>query len=404
MWRATTRIASSGSSRVGIAILLSVLTSQPGAMARQALKTGVGKAGLEHQAQLAAGGFQTVDEALTPCVASWPFPFHRERRRETPWIGRFVVETMAPGAWSLVVKSLDGDRPPWRAPLTAVQAPGAAPLSTDLFPVGNVAISLEVAAPSSGPCPIVVLKQELQVLRPAEQRGQVGGTDDRWAENDPRLAAHPNSAAIKSWARAVVRMDVVTPTGLMVPCTGYFITPNLLMTAAHCVSTDAGAAQTVVHLGAQRLSGAPIRLVMAQGADGDLDFSLLWIDGVTPPATLALKDATGTSLSVWQAGQPLKLVSIFECSASTFATHDIVHTCDTIGGSSGSPVQDLASGAVIGLHVVGCTSSNATASCRNGAKRAGSIRDRIRFFANELKMADPPAAAQLVSAGLLPQN
>jgi hypothetical protein len=267
-----------------------------------------------------------------------------------------------------------------------------------------VAITLEIATPAPGPCPVVVLKQELQVSTPAEQRGQVGNSDDRWAEDDSRLQMFPNSSMVRTWAGAVVRMDVVTPTGSIVPCTGYFITANVLMTAAHCVSTDAGAALAVVHMGAQRLTGPQVRLVMAQGANGDLDFSLLFVEGVTALATLPLREMTVTPLAVWQAGQSRKMVSIVECAATSFAGNDIIHTCDTIGGSSGSPVQDLATGDVVGLHVDGCTTSNATPSCRNGAKRAGRIRDRLTFFAADIKAVDPAAAAQLVAAGLLPPD
>jgi hypothetical protein len=367
----------------------------------QALKTAAGKAGLALQTRMAVGGFQPVDEALTPCVASWKVLPRRERRFGTPWIGRFVVEKLAPGAWSLVVMSLDGDRPDWRAPITTIHAGGAAPLQTDVFPSGNVAITLEVATPMPGPCPVVILTQELRVSKPAERRGRFGANDDRWEETNPKLTALANAAVVKGWAGAVVRLDVVTPTGLMVPCTGYFITANLLMTAAHCVSTDDGARQAVVHLGTQRLSGSHVRLVMSQGADGDLDFSLLFVD-VTSPKTLALKDSSVKPLAIWQAGQDKKKVSNFECLSTAVAGDDIEHTCDTIGGSSGSPVQDLATGDVVGLHVAGCTSSDGTTGCRNGAKRSGSIRGRLLFFANALKSDDPPAAAQLVAAGLLP--
>jgi hypothetical protein len=197
-------------------------------------------------------------------------------------------------------------------------------------------------------------------------------------------------------------MEVISPTGLMVPCTGYFISENLLMTAAHCVSTDVGAARAVVYLDSQTITGSGVRLVMAQGQD--LDFSLLWIVGAHATAILALSDGTPQPLAVWQAGEALKKVSIIQCSMLTASADLLEHSCDTIGGSSGSAVQDLATGAVVGLHVAGCTTSNATAACRNGATPANAIRRRILQYSADLKKADAAAAAQLVAVGLLPQD
>ena len=395
-----TSTASNNAPRIWALVILIVCSGGTASM-QQTLKVDAGNAAAAIHKQIAVGGFRKLTLGMTPCAASWTPPYYDERHVNGPWIGRFAVTAPAAGTWFIVVKSLDQDRPDWRQQITNV-VPPITQATTHVFPKGNVAITLETTAREPGPCPNVRLAEELQRVVPARQRGQVGTKDDRWAEDGPELAGFQDGVRVRSWAQAVVRLEVVSPTGLIVPCTGYFITANILMTAAHCVSTDAGAATAVVHLGPRAVTGSDIRLVMSQYLQDRLDFSLLWINGAQPGATLRLAESQAKPLAVWQAAEATKRVSIFECGVHSIGADALSHSCDTVGGSSGSPVQELVSGDVVGLHITGCTASNATSGCRNGATRIGVIRARIVELSNELKAEDPAAAAQLAGAKLLP--
>jgi hypothetical protein len=56
------------------------------------------------------------------------------------------------------------------------------------------------------------------------------------------------------------------------PCSGFFITPHLVVTERHCVMTQLEAANAALDLGANSIRG--LELLVSQA---DLDFSLLWV-------------------------------------------------------------------------------------------------------------------------------
>lgn len=380
--------------RIAAAILLWLSVVVPAAA--QSLITGPSKSAETIHRNTAIATFTKIGHNLTPCAASLSPPFEDFRGDgKHVWAARFRVIATAPGSWDLVVHSLDGAQE-WRRPIVAVHGAADPSWTTDVFSEGKVRMTLEVSGQNAGPCPAVAFESELQISTPAQARGQFGNADDRWDEANSTLLARPDHALLAGWAEAVVHLEVLSPTGLLVPCTGYFLSPNILMTAAHCISTHAGALQSTVFLGPRRVTGSQLKLLMAQGPD--LDFSLLWVQDAKSSVMLRLADKAAPALAVWQVPDDKKLVSIVECSTSTRDANELAHTCDTSGGSSGSPIQDRSTGDVVAVQTKGCTSTHKTTSCTNIGVRIDKVRDRIFSFEAELTALDPVAAGDLYSA------
>jgi hypothetical protein len=168
---------------------------------------------------------------------------------------------------------------------------------------------------------------------------------------------------IKDWGRAVVRIRRADERDLF-SCTGFLVSPDLLMTNHHCIPDERAMhdARVEFDFESQR-PAASYKFKELVAANEDLDFALLrlhqrWVDRA--PLQLAAADLTrGRNLIVIQHPKGLKKrVADEDCrlghtdiinEGSNVAT-DFGHSCDTYGGSSGSPVQEAATGRVIGLH------------------------------------------------------
>jgi hypothetical protein len=340
------------------------------------------------------GTFGARQMRLTPCEPDRAIAFSEERHTSGMWAGQFRVVKPGTGDWTLVVESLDGSQE-WHAAISTAHKPNEPSWQSAVIFADAVRVSLKGPGVSSSACPLVRLEAELEETTKSKPRGQVG-SDDRWDETRPELLALPDSAAIRGWAGAVVHLEVLAPTGVTVPCTGFFISPHALLTAYHCVNSPEDAEKAGAYLGGRIVHGKDLRLLISQP---DLDFSLLWLEGAQQPVTLPLGDPGANDLIVWQ--QPdsnRKLVSVLGCVVDKIDGANIRHKCDTVGGSSGSPVQARATGVVVALHTSGCTASNATAACVNAGVRARDIRDRILSFEMPFRMVESVAAEEVLSA------
>jgi hypothetical protein len=149
-------------------------------------------------------------------------------------------------------------------------------------------------------------------------------------------------------------------------CTGFLIGTDVLMTNQHCMQSDAEVNSTEVDFDyddkdAKRVT---MTLLKREFVDASLDVAIYRIAGQTGREKLHLADLVpddGRALLIIQhpGGEP-KQISEEECVVQGVSLRgvsdnltDFGHRCDTLGGSSGSPVFDLKTGQVIGLHHLG---------------------------------------------------
>ena len=95
-------------------------------------------------------------------------------------------------------------------------------------------------------------------------------------------------AAFQSRAPSIADLHILNAQRPL-PCSGFFLTAHLLMTARHCVMTQAEAANTSLDFGAKTIQG--LELLVSQA---DLDFSLLWVNADVSLVALNL----GTPITV----------------------------------------------------------------------------------------------------------
>jgi hypothetical protein len=192
----------------------------------------------------------------------------------------------------------------------------------------------------------------------AQPQGIFGGRDESLPITDGAVPA-----AAKKAAPAVARVQFMTDTG-GADCTGFLLGATLLMTNYHCINTDARRASARVYFGVDSATaaGTQFKVTKIEASDRYLDYSLLRL-------------ATNASAfgRMYMGARPTKDMSLFliqhpngkikkaafppHCSIGALRlpgveqrSNDFGHTCDTLGGSSGSPIVDTSSGTVVGLH------------------------------------------------------
>jgi hypothetical protein len=172
---------------------------------------------------------------------------------------------------------------------------------------------------------------------------------------------------LKDLGRSVARLRFSTPTG-EATCTGFLVSPAVLMTNQHCINTEEEAASLIAEFGYDT-PGAGVDRVRGESIvdiSVPRDYSLVRLAG-NPGAKWGVLTFADNSpmpgLPLVIVEHPLggyKQVSLEHCGvvevnrlgAGNMPT-DFAHGCDTLSGSSGSPVIDLGSQKVIGLHHFG---------------------------------------------------
>mmetsp|Transcript_32109 Transcript_32109/g.78019 ORF Transcript_32109/g.78019 Transcript_32109/m.78019 type:complete len:287 (+) Transcript_32109:1036-1896(+) len=201
--------------------------------------------------------------------------------------------------------------------------------------------------------------------------------------------SHPD---VYNKAKAVAQMTKVTPAGngyvSLGYCTGWLVGPNgYLLTNNHCVASQADVDKVTFKFNYESPNGdcstggikdtdiAQTHEVEEGGefimTNKELDFTLIKLTGnqstqfgyVDLSTTKATIDAK-IFIPQHPSGRD-KSIGIFDSNASDKACHvekyysdSFAYTCDTEGGSSGSPVIDLATMKAIGLHYAGQGSCN----------------------------------------------
>jgi hypothetical protein len=198
-------------------------------------------------------------------------------------------------------------------------------------------------------------------VTPAIPQAIVGVNDMK----DITSAAVP--ARVKNQASPVARLRFMVPDGEAV-CTGFLVGPDLLMTNEHCINNDDQARTALVEFGydSEAAQTRRYRVLKVEAADFGLDYSLLRLSGDASQHRRLFLEASAAAnrarLYVIQhpGGLPKKAAFPPNCGvdgaerAGRDATNtDFGHICDTLGGSSGSPVLDWTTGRVVGLHHLG---------------------------------------------------
>lgn len=189
--------------------------------------------------------------------------------------------------------------------------------------------------------------------------------------------------------QAVARLRIVA-NGVGWLCTGFLFDAALMMTNNHCVATQAECNGTIAQFNFENYANGTFGPVTSVNCNNlletntALDYSVLRLQG-TPgnqfgALNLANFDAplnNGLVVIQHPAGQH-KQVSLNDCYVSSVIANgygiatDMGHRCDTLGGSSGSPVMDDHSYDVVALHHWG-GASQSNLNSQNQAVRMSRI-------------------------------
>jgi hypothetical protein len=183
---------------------------------------------------------------------------------------------------------------------------------------------------------------------------------------DQRAAIGTQAQRIRDWGRSVARIRFVGDEGIAYFCTGFLVAPDLLLTNEHCIQSERERRSALVDFDYDTAGSRarPYLLSTTVLLDAGLDYGLFRLKKTPGRPPLPLRDtqiADGQALLIIQhpAGEP-KQVSLTQCTVSQTSLKgrgepgtDFGHLCDTLGGSSGSPVQDPRNGDVVGLHHLG---------------------------------------------------
>lgn len=308
------------------------------------------------------------------------------------WRGR-VLHHQAVASLRLHVK-VQGPPAGWRVKIWSEEAgvvvqtleagpPALAPDGTWTrdIPGRAALIDLELTAP--GPAPSVAIDQYAYDIRPSVQQAIHG--------IDGRLAIKASSPRIQELGRSVCRLRIMVAGLGQATCSGFLIADDLILTNEHCVTSASEARATLVDFGYDEPSGTAQTLqgVALEAVNRELDYAVLRLERRPPPAfprvsfNTAVASASQQLLVVEHPLGGYKQVSIESCEVSDVSmpgvsspTTDFGHKCDTLNGSSGSPVMDFASGEVVGLHHLGFDPD--TRTYVNRAVHAGLVLADIR--------------------------
>lgn len=264
----------------------------------------------------------------------------------------FTIESQpSEQSWHVEVVAANGARQRYRP------EPGESEFWTREIPGATVTVEIVSTAAS---LPLKIAIDRITVTKPPIKPKAIVGPDQRELY---RLQSEP----IRTLGRSVMRLRFVDDVKKKVfVCTGFLIfTSAHVLTNDHCINSIPEMKSALADFdfdggGTTPQSVGFRKLLMS---DGPLDFSLLELEQPADRAALSAGTAPADKRSLVVIEHPageIKQVSIRDCaikgaqvSGTTSATTDFGHTCDTLGGSSGSPVFDPVSFAVVGLHHLG---------------------------------------------------
>jgi hypothetical protein len=169
----------------------------------------------------------------------------------------------------------------------------------------------------------------------------------------------------RNWAKAVVRVRFPsTDDEYEYSCTGFLISPSLLMTNEHCARIEEEWRSADVDLDFDEPGTRPTNINHFDAllmSDVPRDFAIFHLKvPVTDRQPLQLDAAvpglTNNLMVIQHPGGQIKQISLIDCRVVTppsgypSSEYDLVHLCDSQTGSSGSPVIDDGTKKVVALH------------------------------------------------------
>jgi V8-like Glu-specific endopeptidase len=194
----------------------------------------------------------------------------------------------------------------------------------------------------------------------------ISGAAQSITDIDQRLAIGQAPQDVRGWAPPIARLLFIRDGDQFV-CTGFLVTANLLVTNEHCLGTEPAALSALVEFGFDAPNATPttFRVSRLEAASVPLDYAIVRLAQAPSGfgrVKLALAPAAEDQALViieHPAGE-FKQASIDDCKVKLVSrpgtgggATDFGHLCDTLGGSSGSPVLDRQSGGLVGLHHLG---------------------------------------------------
>jgi phosphoribosylaminoimidazole-succinocarboxamide synthase len=225
-------------------------------------------------------------------------------------------------------------------------------------------------------------------------------------QNEPIITYGENSPAVRL-GKPIGRLDMMYVNGKTGYCTAFIVDEEHIVTNHHCVpGMDGDPTGKVSNVQAAQFVAGYIKPGRAAGVDRytvspqivetnrELDYTVLKVFG-NPSAKYGLMELAAEDPEdgefLWIIGHPQgqsQHISREGCAAAAPAISDegkLVHTCDTLGGNSGSPVIRISDKRVIGLHHAGDN--------RTGFNMAIPMR-RILAQSRVLHAAAPPQPVQ----------
>jgi hypothetical protein len=183
---------------------------------------------------------------------------------------------------------------------------------------------------------------------------------------DQRIPIRQASANVRGLATPIARLRFIREDQQSM-CSGFLVARDLLVTNEHCLGTSEIALSAIADFGFDGLDVDPlqVRVSKLEAVDANLDYAVVRL--AQAPSGFGRVTISSTAVTEGQellivqhpAGEP-KQASIDDCVVKNAARNgvaprptDFGHLCDTLGGSSGSPVLDRKSGVVVGLHHFG---------------------------------------------------
>jgi V8-like Glu-specific endopeptidase len=208
-------------------------------------------------------------------------------------------------------------------------------------------------------------------------------------ESFERIADYAPTDRIRMLARPVGRLDVELSVGGVSTCTASLLPGGYILTNHHCIPGDGAHGQVLKasvvmgYIEEGDASGTERFAVETRPVEtnADLDYSIVKVVGSDPSTRWgnirieARDPVPGEALMIVHhpAGRP-QHVTRGGCRAKTtgpVSGNDILHKCDTLGGSSGSPIFSDSTGLVVALHYAGSLSPSG--DMYNSGKRMSMI-------------------------------